>query len=89
MNVIKKEDYLFGIRHWMQVYQNRIPYYDVFRYVGVNHHTGIYYFQSVRTKALIGKGFYQLNKNGFVPFCLDWKRVESYLDSQGGPNAAV
>lgn len=75
MSVIKREEYLLGIKYWAQWYFHRVPQFELFRYIGVDKNVGIYYFQSVKTRSIVGKGFYQLNMNGFKPFLLDFKRI--------------
>ncbi len=88
--VIKKANFLCGIRHWVQWYTLRTPKFEVFRFIGADQNQGIFYFQSVKEKTIIGRSFYQLNANGFVPFCLDFKRSQEYLQSKGdGPHAFV
>jgi hypothetical protein len=86
--VIKREDFLFGIRHWVQFYAHRVPRMEVFRYVGVDKNLGIYYFQSVTHKTIIGRNFYQLNMNGFRPFLLDIKRIQEEMNKTKGINNA-
>jgi hypothetical protein len=84
--VIKKADFLLGVRHWAQWYGMRKPRFEVFRYVGFQSNTGLYYFQSVSNGTIMARGFYQLNANGFVPFCLNYARSVQALEEQKNAN---
>jgi hypothetical protein len=79
-NIIKLEKPPLGVTFWAQVYQNRIPRYEVFKFIGRQRSTGVYYFQSVREKTIIGKSFYQLNQHGFIPFCIDFEKMLDSLE---------
>jgi hypothetical protein len=84
MSVIKRGDFLMGIRYWAQWYTHMTPQYEVFKYIGTNQDTGISYFESIKNKgAIIGRSFYQLNVNGFHPFVLDHNRIQAYLATKG------
>lgn len=83
-NVIKIEpgERLYGIRFWVQWYASP-PKMEVFAYAGRDRSHGLYWFRSRRSGALISKAFYQLNANGFKPFCIDIKRVDEWVEEHG------
>ncbi len=74
---------LAGIRFWAQWYSLAIPKYEVFVYTGTSPDVGTYWFRSKKNGTTIGKSFYQLNINGFLPFCYTTKELQKHL--QGGP----
>lgn len=88
-SVIKKIDSIAGVRHWMQIYAYIVPRYEVFRVIGHNPSTGLYYFQSVKHDSTVSKYMYQLNTNGFKPYCLDWSRITKHVEEGVDPYAPL
>ena len=86
-NVIKvvPGERLFGIRFWAQWYSAAIPRFEVFIYQGMDPDAGIYWFKSRSQGSRIGKGFRQLNVNGFVPFCINMSAIRTHLEGTNAP----
>lgn len=80
MAVVVREDYLFGVKFWAQ-WSDNVPKYRVMQYVGRIPDTGEYMFIRLHDQAIIRRSFYQLNKHGFVPFCIDTAQAKSYYDT--------
>jgi hypothetical protein len=70
-----------GIRYWRQDYAHRVPRFEVFVYLGLDAATGVHWFRSRKERTLIGRTHYQLNTNGFHPFMLDWKRINTFVET--------
>lgn len=84
-HIVKKSDYLYGIKHWVQWLPiGHVPRFEVFVYAGTQHDVGVHWFYSRRNpKLFISKNIYQLNVYGFHPFILDLARISAYCDEQG------
>lgn len=87
MSVIKRVYSVAGIRHWAQYYTMLRPSVEVFVVVGHDTTSGLYWFRSLKQGSMVSRNFYQLNKNGFVPFCLDHRKIESFLETGKDPYA--
>lgn len=84
--VIKQLNEILGITFWRQDYIQRVPRYEVFKVIGHCKDRGLFYFRSVKDNTTISKSFYQLNANGFHPFCLDWARIQKRVEEMSnGP----
>jgi hypothetical protein len=71
MSVYKRCDEVLGVRYWRVDYAYMIPRFEVFRVIAHDPRTGLYWFRSVKNgHTTIHRSFYQLNVNGFHPFCI-------------------
>ena len=76
---LEKESYLGGVKFWAQWWvDGRVPAYEVFQYVGRRRDVGLYFFVGLRSKQVISQGIYQLNANGFKPFCISTDKLKEY-----------
>jgi hypothetical protein len=76
--VIKPENFLLGVRHWIQRYKRS---FEIFRYIGKSETSSIYYFQSLEQNTIIGREAHQLNLNGFGPFVIDNDRIMDAMET--------
>jgi hypothetical protein len=76
--IIKKEDFLLGVRTWVQHYNH--GGFELFTYIGKSE-GGVYFFQSRTQGTIIAKTVYQLNQFGFGPFVIDTERIEDAMES--------
>jgi hypothetical protein len=70
--VIKHASSLHGVRYWAAWYANQRPAFEVFRYMGEGS-DGLHYFQSRRSKAVVGMSTAQVMTPSFKPFLVRCK----------------
>ena len=75
MPKIVTEEYLVGVKFWMQIFKYRKPMFEVYRYIGHNEIGDIFFFQALRTHETIFKRMDEVGKSDFRPFLLDSKRI--------------
>ncbi len=78
--VIKKENFLMGIRHWVQYYPNS-GRREIFQYVGRDN-CGLFYFKSLKEHCVISKTQYQLHTEHFKPFIVDNERILDAMEAE-------
>lgn len=87
MSTVEKRPgkYLCGVKTWAQWFSfGKAPRYEIYTYIGVDAFNGTYFFQARSNPALIiSKTIYQLNTNGFKPFCIDSTEYFTYLNKLG------
>ncbi len=79
LSTISPDQCLYGIMHWVQYYAAIPTNRTVFKYVSTD--IDFHYFRSLDGKNFISKKDAELGRNGFRPFCIDHKRIETWLES--------
>jgi hypothetical protein len=80
MKRLGKANEVMGVRFWRQDYYGNIkPRYEVYEVFGYDAETGEYWFKSRDGKAFIRRAYAQLNRNGFLPFCLNRAAIEQFI----------
>ncbi len=69
---------LLGVHYWIQIYQHRIPAFEIFEYLGKSN--AMYFFQARIDNHIIYKTYDDLlNRNDFKPFLIDLRKLEATL----------
>lgn len=76
---VKLEREISGIRYWMQVYQHRIPRYEVFEYVGWCRTENLFFFKSRKNSVYTWKRVDQLEGRWFKPYLMDMEQIEEAI----------
>jgi hypothetical protein len=82
---IEQERDLAGVVWWVQVYNQRRPQFEVFRYVGQDRAREILFFESRQDKAILMKRWAELaTLTDFKPFLMDTAAIKARLQEYKG-----
>jgi hypothetical protein len=60
---------VFGITFWRLDRPGYVPAFEVYKVMAYDPNSGMYWFRSMRDRTLHSRNHYQLDRNGFHPFC--------------------